>query len=192
MKKEVLGLSGSPREGGNTDLSVGAALDVLESAGLRTGFLRIYDYRIEECKGCRDCMNLGHCATEDDDADEIFRLLRSAKGAVIGAPVYWNGPPGRMKHLIDRSHGYYASQAHRLLSGLKVFIISVATSSGFDSHEDIMMSWLRYYGAHIVGKERIYAREIGDLPRRPEELEKARRAGISLLRSLTKLEHADP
>lgn len=137
-------------------------------------------------------MKLGHCVTQDDDAEEVFRLLRSSKAAVIGAPVYWNGPPGRTKNLIDRSHGYYASQAHRLFSDLKVFMISVATSSGFDSHEDIMMSWLRYYGAQIVGKVRIYAREIGDLRRRPGEFQKAKGAGMVLLRNLAALEHADP
>ena len=184
MEAFVLGVSGSPRADGNTDLAVRTALDEVQRSGPRTRFLRIYDHRIESCRGCRECMKLGRCAIQDDDVEEITRLLRQSRGAVIGAPVYWDGPPGRMKDLIDRSHGYYASKPGTLLSGLDFALISVATSSGFEPHEDIMLSWLEYYGARLVAKERILARNKGDILARPSELEKARNAGRALLEAV--------
>ncbi len=184
MEAFVLGVSGSPRADGNTDLAVRTALDEVQRSGPRTRFLRIYDHRIESCRGCRECMKLGRCAIQDDDVEEITRLLRQSRGAVIGAPVYWDGPPGRMKDLIDRSHGYYASKPGTLLSGLVFALISVATSSGFEPHEDIMLSWLEYYGARLVAKERILARNKGDILARPSELEKARNAGRALLEAV--------
>lgn len=161
-----------------------AALDEISSRGIQTRFIRVYDYRIESCKGCRDCMRLGRCVIQDDDVEELLRVLRESSGAVIGAPVYWDGPPGRMKDLIDRSHGYYASEAGTLLRGLRFSLISVATASGFEPHEDVMLSWLEYYGGELVGKARIYAREKGDLPSRTGEIEKAKHLGSELLNSI--------
>ncbi len=130
-------------------------------------------------------MRLGRCAIQDDKVEELLAILRNSGGAVIGAPVYWDGPPGKMKDFIDRSHGYYASEAGTLLEGLRFSLISVATSSGFEPHEDIMLSWIEYYGANMVDKERIYAREKGDILKRPAELEKARKAGRQLLGAIT-------
>jgi hypothetical protein len=89
-----------------------------------------------------------------------------------------------MKDFIDRSHGYYASKAGTLLSRLDFALISVATSSGFEPHEDIMLSWLEYYGARLVAKERVLARNKGDILNRPPELEKARNAGRALLEAI--------
>ena len=185
MTKFFLGISGSPREDGNTDVAVKAALKEMASSGVETRFIRIYDYRIESCRGCRECMKLGHCVIQDDNLEEILGLLGEASGAVIAAPVYWDGPPGRMKDLIDRSHGYYASKPGSLLSNLNFVLISVATASGFEPHEDVMLSWIEYYGARLVEKERIYAREKGDLMEKPKELEKAKRLGRKLLSILT-------
>jgi multimeric flavodoxin WrbA len=181
MGKHYLGISGSPRKDGNTDVAVREALKAISGAGAETRFIRIYDYEIESCLGCRDCMRLGRCVIQDDDVEELLEMLRNSSGAVIGAPVYWDGPPGRMKDFIDRSHGYYASRSGDLLSGLDFCLISVATASGFEPHEDVMLSWIEYYGANLVGSARIYARDKGDLPKRSGELAKARGCGLRLL-----------
>jgi len=75
------------------------------------------------CKGCRECMETGECAIKDDDLDLILDRLMKAHLIVIGAPVYWDSPPGVMKDFIDRTHGFYLD--HNRLSGKKVGIISV-------------------------------------------------------------------
>lgn len=181
MARYFLGISGSPREDGNTDVAVKEALKEIASCGAETRFLRIYDQSIRSCRGCRDCMKIGRCVIEDDDVESILAAMKGSAGVVLGAPIYWDGPPGRMKDFIDRSHGHYASAPGDFLSGLDFSLISVATASGFESHEDIMLSWIEYYGAHLVEKERILAREMGDLVRRPDELRKAKRAGRRLL-----------
>jgi len=180
----VVGISGSPRTDGNTDTAVRAALAEAEKVGFATKFIRPYDLRIKSCLGCRDCMREGRCTIQDDDAAEVFGTLRGSRGLILAAPVYWNGPPGRMKDLIDRSHGYYASEPGSLFRGLQYVLISVATASGFEPHESIMTCWLDHYGARLVCKKRIYAREKGDLPKRPGELEKARSAARDLVAAI--------
>lgn len=166
----VLGISGSPRQDGNTDIVVRRALEVISQLrDVETTFLRVADYNIKHCQGCRECMKIGECVIEDDDFNIVLSELMRARLVVIGAPVFWNSPPGVMKDFIDRTHGFYTD--HKRLLGKKVGIISVATASGFESHEDIL-SWMRVYGAEIVDKIRIYAREKGEVLRRPREIAK--------------------
>ncbi len=184
MNMMIIGISGSPRKGGNTDKAVSEALADVRERGVNTRFIRIYDHRIESCQGCRKCMDLGHCVIQDDDLEDLLSQLAEADGCIMGAPVYWNGPPGKMKDFIDRSHGYYSSKGGTLLRDLKYSLLSIATASGFDPHENVMSSWIDYYGARMVGKERIYARDKGDLDRRPSELDKAKRAARCLVHRL--------
>jgi len=89
----ILGVSGSPRREGNTDLLVLEALRALaERTDARTEFLRVAELRIEPCRGCRACMKLGHCAIQDDDFEALMARLRAADLFVLGAPgVYGAG-----------------------------------------------------------------------------------------------------
>ncbi len=168
---DVLGVSGSPRRDGNTDLLVREALRLLaERTGARTEFVRVAEHRIEPCRGCRACMRLGRCAIQDDDFEGLMARVRAADLLVLGAPVYWFGPPGIMKNFIDRTHGYYTD--HTILRGKRAIIISVATESGFEPHEAVMSCWLRLYGAEILGTIRVLACEKGEVLQRPDEFAK--------------------
>ncbi len=178
----VLGISGSPRKDGNTDIAVKMVLDLIgRREDVSTEFIRVADFDIKHCQGCRQCMVLGHCAIEDDDYPLLRDKLFSADVVVVGAPVYWNGPPGVMKDFIDRTHGFYLD--HARLSGKKVALISVAADGGFESHEKTL-SWMRVYDAEIIGKVRVYAREKGELLRKPEEIEKIEELVDILLRKI--------
>lgn len=170
----ILGLSGSPRRDGNTDLVVREALRLLgERTGAATEFVRVAEQHIEPCRGCRACMELGHCAIQDDDFEALMARLFAADLFVLGAPVYWLGPPGEMKSFIDRTHGYYRDPT--ILRGKRAVLISVATESGFEPHEAVMASWLRVYGAQVVGAVRVLSCEKGEILERPDELAKVRR-----------------
>ena len=169
----ILGLSGSPRRDGNTDLLVREALRLLgEKTGAATEFVRVAERHIQPCRGCRACMQLGHCAIQDDEFEGLMVRLFAADLLILGAPVYWLGPPGVMKNFIDRTHGYYLD--HTILRGKRAGLISVATDGGFEPHEAVMSSWLRVYGAKIVGSIRVLSCEKGEVLRRPEEFAKLR------------------
>lgn len=168
---KALGISGSPRRGGNTDNAVEITLGLIHEQlpEAETEFVRVADHRIEHCRGCRHCMEAVECAIEGDDLDLLVEKMQWADLIILGAPVYWYGPPGVMKDLIDRTHSFYPDNMR--LEGKKVALISVASTSGFPSHERIM-SWLQYYGAQIVAKVRLRAREKDDLGRRRTQMRK--------------------
>ena len=183
----ILGVSGSPRRDGNTDVLVKEALRLLrERTGAPAEFVRVADQRIEPCRGCRACMTLGHCAIEDDGFEGLMARFFAADLLVLGAPVYWLGPPGVMKNFIDRTHGYYRD--HTILRGKGAILISVATDSGFEPHEAVMASWLRVYGAEVLGSIRILSCEKGEVLRRPEEFGKVRQLVDRLVTSTQRSE----
>jgi multimeric flavodoxin WrbA len=129
-------------------------------------------------------MQLGHCAIQDDDFEGLMARLFAAALLILGAPVYWLGPPGVMKNFIDRTHGYYLD--HTILRGKRAGLISVATDGGFEPHETVMGSWLRVYGAEIAGSIRVFSCEKGEVLRRPEEFAKLRRLVEAVVPSATK------
>ncbi|MBO3802373.1 MAG: flavodoxin family protein [Candidatus Brockarchaeota archaeon] len=182
MATAVLGISGSPRKDGNTDVTVKMVLEELGKGGLATEFLRIADYRIKRCEGCRKCMSAGECAIKDDDFARVLGRVECSHLVIIGSPVYWNGPPGVLKDFIDRTHGFYLDRGH--FAGKKFGILSVAADSGFENQEAILESWIRSYGGEIVGKVRVLAREKGEVLSRPSELGKLNDFSACLLRSI--------
>lgn len=60
------------------------------------------------------------------------------------------------------------------MRGKRALLISVATDSGFEPHEAVMASWLRVYGAEVVGGIRVLSCEKGEVLHRPEEFAKVR------------------
>ncbi|RJR33115.1 MAG: flavodoxin family protein, partial [Desulfobacteraceae bacterium] len=76
----VLGISCSPRTGGNTETLIRAALEGAQSAGAEeTEFLSLSRKKISACNGCLACLKTGKCSIEDDMQD-IYPMLIHADG----------------------------------------------------------------------------------------------------------------
>jgi multimeric flavodoxin WrbA len=168
---KILGISGSPRRDGNTDHAVRTALEIIDEKmqDAEVEFIRIAEYQIEQCKGCRYCMTHVECIIKDDDLNLFIGKMHDSDLIILGAPIYWYGPPGVFKDFIDRTHAFYPDKKRFI--GKRVAVISVAADGGFPSHEKIM-SWLESYGAKYVGSVRLYAREKNELQQKPKQLEK--------------------
>lgn len=100
--KKVIGIVGSPRISGNTELLVIETLKVCQNEGLDTTLITLHDKEIAPCDGCRVCRNTGECRIKDDFQDIIKEML-AADGIIIGSPVYVASIPSGLKALIDRA-----------------------------------------------------------------------------------------
>jgi len=99
----ILGISGSPREGSNTDYLVKVALEAAEEvSGEETEFLSVRDLDISPCRACDECTETGECAVNDDMQD-VYELMRECDGMIIGSPVYYGGVSAQLKALMDRT-----------------------------------------------------------------------------------------
>jgi multimeric flavodoxin WrbA len=104
----VLGVCGSPRRHGNTQIMLEKVLQVCEEAGAETEFLFLRDYDIKPCDACETCGRHKKCHIKDD-LHLILPKLWAADGIVIGSPVYGMGVSAHTRLLLDRIGGFHAA-----------------------------------------------------------------------------------
>ena len=68
----VLGISGTPRKGGNSEHLLNAALEPFVEAGWGITKILLSEKAIQPCIGCETCFDSGVCSI-DDDMDELYR-----------------------------------------------------------------------------------------------------------------------
>jgi multimeric flavodoxin WrbA len=99
--KKVLGVCGSPRKNGNTDILVARILEGAGEAGAATESVFLGKLKIAECNGCHVCWEGKECPKKDD-MNDLYPRIEEADAIVFGTPVYWYGPTAIMKGFLDR------------------------------------------------------------------------------------------
>ncbi len=103
----MLGISGSPRRGGNTDLLLAEVLRGAESRGASIKTIVLCDLEIAPCKHCDDCLKTGECSTQDD-MQMVYRELEAADRIVLASPIHFMGVTAQAKAMIDRCQALWA------------------------------------------------------------------------------------
>lgn len=101
---KILGINASPRKYGNTYKLLEVALYTARKLGAEVELVHLYDYDIKPCIGCLSDEQLAcryPCVIEDDGRIILEKILRS-DGLIIATPLYWYGPSGHLKNLLDR------------------------------------------------------------------------------------------
>lgn len=101
---KVLGLNASPRKYGNTYKLLEIALETASIHGAETKLIHIYDYDIKPCEGCLNDEQLA-CrppCINNDDSWVLMKEILESDALIIATPVFWYGPSGHLKNLIDK------------------------------------------------------------------------------------------
>lgn len=106
-KIKIIGVGGSPRKGGNTDILLDNFLEGAESAGAQTKKVMLRDYCIESCIGCEGCNKTGICTRFHDGMELLYPEIEASKGLILGSPTYNYNITAAMKAFIDRLYPYY-------------------------------------------------------------------------------------
>ncbi len=97
----VLGIAGSPRRGGNTDLLLAEVMKGAASRGAEVKAIVLCDLDIAPCQHCDACLKKGECKIQDD-MQMLYRELEQADRIVLASPVHFMGITAQMKAMIDR------------------------------------------------------------------------------------------
>jgi hypothetical protein len=99
---QILGLVGSARPWGNSELMVRQILGAAQEEGASTRMIRLTDLRLESCTGCMRCvLGSGTCRIQDD-MEWLVDTIKAAGGLVLAAPTYFLGPAAVIKLILDR------------------------------------------------------------------------------------------
>lgn len=107
MAVTVLGLAGSCRRAGNTEVLLDWCLDAARQEGAEVVKFRLCDLDLHGCRGCGSCSKDAVCALKDD-MHLLYPHLSSADSIVLAAPVYSMGVPAVPKMVIDRCQPFWA------------------------------------------------------------------------------------
>lgn len=172
---KVIGIVGSPRFGGNTELIVKEALETLKSEGIDVELITLGDKRIAPCEACEACKALLDCQIQDD-FQEIFEKMEEADGIIVGSPVYFGSATPQTMALLDRA-GYVALKKNRCLERKVGAAIAIARRAG----ANFTFSQLNYFfyinGMIVPGSTYWnvgYALKPGDIMNDEEGLRTAR------------------
>ena len=103
----IVGICGSPREQA-TDYVLKEALKTLGEKGFETRFWSVRGKRLGFCTHCDFCLKNKECAFKDD-MQELYVLLKDAKGVIFASPVYNGGVSAQTKAIMDRCRAAVAS-----------------------------------------------------------------------------------
>ena len=131
---KVLGLVGSARRKGNTDILVDEILKVVEKQGGDAEKVFLSSMTINPCRGCSTCERTGKCIHDDDLAALVEKMKRSDVW-IFGTPVYFWGPTAQFKAFMDRWFGI----SKDVFKGKRVIIVMPLGDS------DV------YYARHAIG-----------------------------------------
>ena len=103
---KVIGISGSPRRGGNTETLLREVLRGAEEAGAETHLFILSRMNISPCLHCDGCVAEGVCVVKDD-MGLIYPEIESLDALVLASPIFFYGVTAQAKAMIDRCQAFW-------------------------------------------------------------------------------------
>ena len=179
----IIGISGSPRAGGNTDIILQEALVAAKKEGAEVSLIRLSDYKLEPCTACGACFGNKWCII-DDDCKKIYEEMLRADGVILGSPSYFQAVTAQMKIFIDRIGFLALARERKDFAGKVGGVIAVARRSGVANTCSQMLTFMTAVRMTIPGGGRVFAigREKGEVARDKEGMESARYLGKAIVK----------
>jgi multimeric flavodoxin WrbA len=187
---KFLGIVGSPRRGGNTEILVKTALDAAKATGAEIDIVRLAEKKIAPCDGCASCAKTKKCKISDDFAD-VFEKMAAADAILFASPSYFESVTPHMKALIDRA-GFYNNRAtgRHAFDGKVGGAMVVAYRTGLATTWCQMLIFIlaqRMIVPGIASFPNAIASEPGDVLRDKEGVDKAREIGEAMAKLAQRL-----
>jgi len=189
---KVIGIYGSPRKAGNTDLMLDAFLGGAEAAGGVVGRIYVRDLEIRGCLGCGHCDKTGTCI-QKDDMQQVYPLLEEAQRIVVASPIYFYSVTAQLKLLVDRTQALYMKRELSRKGGdiaregpkRKGFLLFAGATRGKRLFECSILTMKYFFdalGIHHLGE--LCFKEVDErraILQHPEPIEKCRQAGTNFV-----------
>jgi len=179
---KVLGVVGSPRKGGNTDILVERVLSGAQKEGNTTNKIFLNDLNIKPCQACMACKKTGKCAI-DDDMQKVYAQVLESDCLVLGTPIYWLGATAQMKTFIDRWYALLDTDYKTKLKGKSAVIIAVCGAPETSMADFAIQAFEKIFGFIGIepkGKITVSAREKAEVLNNKSVLEEAFSLGAML------------
>jgi len=177
---KVIGIYGSPRNGGNTDLLLDSALEGTQEHDADVNKVYVRDLKIAGCRGCDGCAKTGTCIVQDDMQD-IYNLMDDADVIILSSPIFFYGLTSQIKALIDRGQAMWwrkrLGKDKRGNDRGRGYLIAVGATRGKNLFEGAEMTARYFFDALDISYEGgLFFRgieSIGAVKEHPDALQQA-------------------
>ncbi|PKG33280.1 flavodoxin family protein [Methanoregula sp.] len=179
---KVIAINGSPRKDGNTSILARTIFAELEKEGIETELIQLGGKKIHGCTACMKCFENrdGKCTIDNDMVNTIIEKMREADGIILGSPVYFLDVTAEMKALIDRAGFVSYANEFPLRNKIGNAVVAVRRA-GASRTADTMLHFLLVNEMIVPGLPVIgMGREIGDVERDEEGLDRAKHVGQTM------------
>jgi len=192
----VLGFSGSPRKGGNSDVLLTHILDSVRRKGISAENILLREHQIEPCIGCEKCRKDKICTGLDDDMSALYPKIITAQGLVLVTPVHNYNVTAWIKAFIDRLYCFYdftcdrprkwtSRLAHQNRKALIAAVCEQDSMKDMGITLDAMRLPLEALGFEIIGELPVLSVfDKGKILDKPMVLKKAADLGSALAEAL--------
>ena len=156
---KILGISGSPRKNGNTEILLRETLQATEQMDCTTSMFFLSEKTVAPCRACGGCFQSGECVIEDD-MRELSSLMSNADAIIWATPVYFGYASAQMKAVMDRT---FAKLQKRSLKGKIAGVLAVTRRVGAAQARSLLNSFCIAHGMIVAGGAIGYGREPGDV-----------------------------
>lgn len=103
----VLGVGGSPRRAGNSDVLLESILKGVAESSVNTRKVHLRDFYYQPCIGCEKCRKDKMCTGLNDGMTLIYPEVYCSLGLVLVSPTHNYNITAWMKAFIDRLYCFY-------------------------------------------------------------------------------------
>lgn len=189
---KVLGISSSPRRGGNSESLLDEALAGARAAGASIEKIALRDLCFKPCRGCWRCGKTGACVVKDD-MRSVYRKISGADAVIVASPIYFGSICAQLKAMIDRFNWLWVRKhilkkpvsRKKACSGIFLCVAAADKKSFFENAGSIIRTFfatldIRYSGEFFAaGFEK-----KGEVAKNKQALRKAYGLGASLAKGL--------
>jgi len=169
---KAIGIVGSPRKGGNTEILTKHTLKAIEEEGLDTELIRLAGLDIRPCDACMACRE-EQCPI-DDDLLPIYDKMKEAEAIILASPVYFGSATALLKALMERTG--YMSGSRNVFAGKVGGPLVVARRAGQNFTFAQIMYWFHILEFFMPGSSYwniAFGREKGEVEEDEEGLRTA-------------------
>jgi multimeric flavodoxin WrbA len=186
---KAIGIVGSPRKGGNTEILTRHTLEAIEEEGLTTELITLAGLDIRPCNACMVCRQDEEWCPIDDDLFPLYTKLKEAEAIILASPVYFGSATALLKAFMERT-GYIA-RPKMVFAGKVGGPLVVARRAGQNFTFAQIMCWFHILDFFMPGSTywniAFGSREKGTVQEDEEGLTTARNFGKNIALLVKKL-----
>ena len=188
--KKVLFINGSPNENGCVSTAMDEVITVLNENGIQTEKIWLGKKAMPDCMACMKCQETGKCVFQDQ-VNEIASEIDEIGGIIVGSPVYYGGPNGRLTSFLDRL--FFSIPDDKFNGKLGASIVSCRRGGASAAFERLNQYFLME-NMHVVSSQywnQVHGFSAEDVKKDEEGLQTMRTLGRNIVWLLKSIENGE-